>query len=195
MTRYPILKLEDMYYEQRRVAETVARRRKPSASSEGGLEGPFVPLAYAPGILDNLQHLGELCRLHTSIPPKLRELAIIITARHVSAQLEFHVHAIEAREFGMAEEKIQAIASQQAPPALDEDEGLVYTFCTEIHATGRASDSTLQAMETRFGKAMIIEFIATCGYYKTLGLSMNVTHPAIPKFLENFPLPFPTPSV
>ena len=122
MTRYPPVAPEDMYYEQRRVYRAVAKRRKPSASSEGGVEGPFVPLVHVPGILDRLQSLGEHCRFHTGLPAKLRELAIIITARHVAAQLEFHVHAMEAREFGLAEEAIEAVADQRRPAKLDADE-------------------------------------------------------------------------
>ncbi len=139
-----------------------------------------MPLAYAPGILDRLQALGEHCRFHTSLPAKLRELAIIVTARHVRAPLEFHVHAMEAREFGMAEHKIQSVAEGLRPTDMDEDEAAVHDFCSEMHATGRVSDAVYQQVEALLGKVSVIELIVTCGYYKTLGLSMNVTHPAVP---------------
>ncbi len=186
MTRYPPIAPEDMYDEQRRVVQAVTKRRKPSASSEGGVEGPFVPLVYVPGILDRLQSLGEHCRFHTAIPAKLRELAIIITARHVAAPLEFHVHAMEAREFGLAEEAIEAVASRRRPAQLDEDEALVYDFCTAAFAEGRVSDELFDRADKRFGKALIIDLLATCGYYAMLGWGMNVTQPATPAFLAGF---------
>ncbi|WP_051975147.1 carboxymuconolactone decarboxylase family protein [Cupriavidus necator] len=194
MTRYPPIAPEDMYYEQKRVFQAVSSRRKPSASSQGGVEGPFVPLVHVPGILDRLQSLGEYCRFHTAIPPKLRELAIMITARHVAAQLEFHVHAMEAREFGLAEEAIEAIAARRRPAAMDDDEALVYDFCTALFAEGRVSDALFDRAAERFGKAAIIDLIATCGYYATLGLVINVAKPATPAFLEGFIPAFPVPN-
>lgn len=194
MTRYPPVAVEDMYSEQRRVVQAVAKRRRPSVSSEGGVEGPFVPLVHVPGILDHLQYLGEYCRFNTSFTKKLREMAIIITARHVSAQLEFHVHAMEAREFGLAEHIINAIAERREPAGMDADETLVYQFCSSLYAEGRVSDELFDSVANRFGKAAVIDIVVTCGYYATLGLAMNVAQPATPAFLEGFVPAFQVPN-
>jgi len=193
MERYPPLPHEDMNRRQRDVVAAVSQRRKPSVSSQGGVEGPFVPLVYVPGILDHMQFLGEHCRFHTSLSPKLREFAIIIAARHVAAPLEFHVHAMEAREFGLAEETISAIAAQRRPAVMDLDETLLHDFCTSIYSDARVSDSLFEQCARRFGKSQIIELLATCGYYAMLGFGMNATHPAVPKFLEGFEPAFPVP--
>jgi len=193
MTRYPPVAREDMYYEQRRVVDAVSKRRKPSASSQGGVEGPFVPLVHVPGILDRLQALGEHCRFHTALAPKLRELAIIITARHVAAQLEFHVHAMEAREFGLAEHVIEAVAAGRQPEDMDADEALVHEFCTTLYAQGRVDDALFERAAARLGKPVVIDLVTTCGYYATLGLSMNVTQPAVPAFLAGFTPAFSVP--
>jgi 4-carboxymuconolactone decarboxylase len=193
-TRYPPVAPEDMYYEQIRVVQAVTKRRKPSVSSQGGVEGPFVPLVYVPGILDRLQSLGEHCRFHTAVPPKLREFAIIIAARHVAAPLEFHVHAMEAREFGLAEEVITAVAARKRPTKMDEEEELVYDFCSALFAEGRVSDDLFTRMERQFGRGVIIDLLATCGYYATLGLGMNVTHAPVPAFLAGFVPAFAVPN-
>jgi 4-carboxymuconolactone decarboxylase len=194
MTRYPPIPPEDMNYEQIRVVQAVKKRRKPSVSSEGGVEGPFVPLVYVPGILDRLQSLGEHCRFHTAIPAKLREFAIIITARHVAAPLEFHVHAMEAREFGLAEDVIGAVAAKSRPAKLNEDEALVYDFCTALFAEGRVSDAVFTRADKRFGKGVIIDLLATCWYYAMLGMGMNVTQAPVPAFLAGFVPAFPVPN-
>lgn len=182
-----------MNREQQRVVRAVSQRRKPSVSSEGGVEGPFVPLVYVPGILDRLQALGEHCRFRTSVPPKLRELAIIITARYVAAPLEFHVHAMEAREFGLAQEIIDSVAAQQRPEGMDADEELVHDFCAAYHSFGRVSEDIFQKVANHLGRTMVIELMATCGYYAMLGLSMNVSHPLVPKFLAGFQPAFSVP--
>lgn len=192
--RYPPLAKRDMNHEQLRVVDLVTKRRKPSVSSEGGVEGPFVPLVYIPGILDRLQALGEHCRFRTSLPPKLRELAIIITARHVAAQLEFHVHAMEAHEFGLDQSVIDAVAAREHPATMSIDEALVYDVCSQLHAQGAVSDDTFEKFIDYFDRTMLVELIATCGYYATLGLSMNVSHPPIPKFLAGFKPAFDVPT-
>jgi 4-carboxymuconolactone decarboxylase len=185
--RFPRIAMEDMYYEQRRVAQAIAARRKASASSNGGLEGPFVPLAYVPGILDRLQALGEHCRFYTGVPAKLREMAICITAYHIRAAVEFFVHAIEAREFGLAEDKLEALADGRRPENMDDEEALVYDFTLALHQDGRVSDELFARAEKQFGKATILDLIATCGYYATLGMVLNVTRTALP---DGVPLPF-----
>jgi 4-carboxymuconolactone decarboxylase len=170
MTRYPLIPPEDMYFEQRRVAQAVAQRRK------GGLAGPFIPLVHVPGILDRFQTLGEHVRFDTGLPRKLIELVILITARHVQAPFEFHVHSPPAREFGVSDETIEALAANRRPAKLDDDEAVVYDFCTELHKTGRVSDEMFARTDKRFGKAVILDLIATCGYYGALGWVLNVTH-------------------
>ncbi len=191
--RYPPILKENMNHEQLKVVQAVGQRRKPSVSSEGGVEGPFIPLVYVPGILDRLQFLGEHCRFHTSLEPKLRELAIIVTARHMAAPLEFHVHAMEAREFGLSDEVIDAVAAQRQPPNMDLEESLTYSFCNSLYVNGRVADELLDQCEATFGKTKIIELLATCGYYAMLGKGMNVTQAQTPKFLSGFTPAFTPP--
>ena len=47
-----------------------------------GAAGPFNVLLRSPEMGDLAQQFGASMRFHTSIPPKLNELAIIVTARH-----------------------------------------------------------------------------------------------------------------
>lgn len=193
--RYPPLTRRDMNQEQRRAVQAVTKRRKPSVSSEGGVEGPFIPLVYIPGILDRMQAVGEHCRFHTSLPAKLRELAIMITGRYVSAQIEFHVHAMEARHFGLPEATISAVAANQRPENMAADEEIVYDFCTSYHSQGEVSDEVFKKTSDAFGQAGVIELMTTCGYYGMLGLSMNVSHPPMPEFLKaGYKAPFPVPN-
>lgn len=194
MNRYPPLALEDMSWEQRRVYQAIMQRRKPSVSSQGGLSGPFVPLVYVPEILDRLQHLGEYCRFSTAVSPKLRELAIIVTARHVSAQLEFYVHAWEAHEFGLAQAVIDAIANQQEPAGMDVEESLIYHFCTSIHKEGQVSDDLFDRFESQFGKGAAIDVMVICGYYGTLGMVLNVSKASPPGYLAGFEPAFSVPN-
>ncbi len=53
------------------------------------LRGPFVPLLRSPELADRVQKLGLYFRFETKLPKPLKELAILVTARHWGAQYEW----------------------------------------------------------------------------------------------------------
>src|SRR5262249_969368 len=68
----------------------------------GGVRGPFNALLRSPELADRAQKLGEWVRYRSSIPEALKEFAILITARHWSAQYEWHAHHAHAMKAGLA---------------------------------------------------------------------------------------------
>jgi 4-carboxymuconolactone decarboxylase len=54
-----------------------------------------VPLLRSPELMDHAQRMGEYLRFRSSIGLRLSELAICITARHWSQQVEWAIHAVE----------------------------------------------------------------------------------------------------
>src|ERR1700722_17131143 len=58
------------------------------AGERGGLNGPFNVLLRSPEMGDQAQKLGAQLRFHSSLSDKIRELAIIMTARSWNAQYE-----------------------------------------------------------------------------------------------------------
>ena len=71
-----------------------------------GLGGPFNVLLRSPEMGDLAQKLGEYARFRPAVPAKLRELAIIVTARHWTAQYEWNAHRRAAAQAGLKEEII-----------------------------------------------------------------------------------------
>ncbi len=72
--RFPDLKREQMTEAQKRVYDEIA-------GSRGSVRGPFGPLLRSPELADRWQRLGEYVRYKTSLPARLNEFAILITAR------------------------------------------------------------------------------------------------------------------
>src|SRR2546430_2932112 len=54
------------------------------AAKRGKIRGPYVPLMHHPALAERVGDLGEYLRFDATLPGDLRELAILITARHVS---------------------------------------------------------------------------------------------------------------
>src|SRR5688572_4068878 len=112
----PPIPAEAMTPAQREAAEEIAAGRR------GGVYGPFVPALRSPEFLRRLQRLGEYLRYDLALPPRLREMAIILTARHWTQDFEWDVHAPLARQAGLAAPVIEAIKEGRRPAGMEGDE-------------------------------------------------------------------------
>ena len=84
--RFTPLTLETMDPEQRKVAEGII------GGPRGGMRGPFNALLRAPELADHAQKLGAYVRFGSKLPEALKEMAILITGRHWTAQYEWYAH-------------------------------------------------------------------------------------------------------
>lgn len=111
----------------------------------GGVRGPFNALLRSPELADRVQKLGEFLRYESSIPPRLNEFAILITARHWNAQYEWHAHHAHAMKGGLKPEIAADLAQGRRPADMQDDEAIVYDFCRERHVDKTVSDATYDA--------------------------------------------------
>jgi 4-carboxymuconolactone decarboxylase len=144
------------------------------AGPRGGVIGPFVATLRSPELTRRLQRLGEYIRYNAALPEKLRELAILLTAREWKQGFEWDVHAPLAAQAGLSDAVIAAIAHGHAPSSLGSDELLVYSVFTELHLTRAVTDATYGAACREFGEQGVIDLVALIGYYTTLAMIMNV---------------------
>jgi len=139
-----------------------------------GLGGPFNVLLRSPEIGDLAQKLGEYARFRPAVPAKLRELAIIITARHWTAQYEWNAHRRAAAQAGLSADVIEAIANRKRPAKLLPDEEVVYNFATELLETKQVRDETFKAAVDKFGEKGVVDIIGVMGYYQMVSMLLNV---------------------
>ena len=146
----------------------------------GSLNGPFNVYLRSPEMGDLAQKLGAYTRFHTSVPKRLNELAIIITARFWNAQYEWQAHRKNAAAEGVNQDTIEAIAAGKRPASMQPDEALVYDFCTEMLNTRQVSDKTFQAAKSQLGEQRMVDLVAVMGYYALVSMALN---------LDRYPLP------
>ena len=173
--RFRPLSLDEMTPEQRRVAESIL------AGPRKSLSGPFSALLYSPETGDRAQKLGEQVRFHNFLPEKLKELAILVVARHWTAQFEWYAHHRMALQAGISPAIAEAIAAGQHPEGMDVEETAIYTFATELIETKEVSDATFKAVADRFGQQGVVDLIATMGYYTLVSMTLNVNRFPIPE--------------
>lgn len=163
---------------QRRVRNTIA------AGPRGGARGPFPAMMRSPELADRAAKLGEFLRFGTSLPPRLSEMAIIITAREWTAQYEWYAHAQLALKGGLSSDIVDAIAARRRPPKMQDDEAVMYDFCTELHRTRGVSDATYKRAVGAFGENGVVEIIGLSGYYVMVAMTLNVAQVPLPAGVE-----------
>jgi 4-carboxymuconolactone decarboxylase len=171
--RLPPIPPEQWTDEQRRHAEEIIR------GPRGALVSPFVPLMRSPELMDHAQRMGEYLRYRSALGQRLSELAILITARRWSQQVEWAIHAPIAEREGIAPEAIRAIAEGRRP-TLPDDEAAVHDFCIELHRDRGVSDATWNEAVRRFGERGAVDLIGINGYYSLLSMVMNAARTPVP---------------
>lgn len=181
--RLPPIPEPEMTETQRRVRADIA------AGPRGAVRGPFDALLRSPELADRLQKVGAYVRFESSLPARLSELAILVTARHWGAQYEWYAHRRLAEKAGLAPAIADAIAERRRPDAMQADEAAVYDFCRELHETKQVSDAAWNAALERFGERGVIDLIGTCGYYGAVSMVLNATRHPLPEGVAPLLLP------
>jgi 4-carboxymuconolactone decarboxylase len=140
----------------------------------GKIEGPFIPLLRCPELMNRLEKVGEYIRFTGALPARIRELAIMRTARHANQQTEWAIHHPIALSAGLSPDTLIAVAAGTSPAGLPADEQACLSFCTELLEKTSVSEAAYTAAKNHFDESGIIELTTIIGYYTTLAMILNV---------------------
>lgn len=184
MPRISLPNPETMSPEQRAVYDKVV------SGPRGVLRGPLRAALHNAELASRWQALGELLRYKTSFPPRLSEIAILVTGRACSSPFEWYAHRAEAEKAGIEAEFIEAILAQTTPSWASDDDAIVHQFAVELNRANSVSDATYARALTRFGEKAVVELTALIGYYTMVAMTLNTHEIPLPEGVEPaFPLP------
>jgi len=174
--RFKPLAESDMSEAQRKAARELASGPRGRMNPDG----PNALLLRSPDLMSRTQKVGEYLRYNSSLPSRLNEFAILVTARQWNAQVEWLAHHPLALKAGLAPEVAADLARGLRPAGMKDDEAIIYQFCTELHETKAVSDPTFKAVADQFGERGVIDLIALTGYYTMLAMVLNVGRQPLP---------------
>ena len=151
------------------------------AGPRAGANGPFNVLLRSPEMGDIAQQFGASMRFNQSMPRKLNEMAIIITARYWTAQYEWYAHKRAALQAGLDPAIVDAIQHGRRPAAMQKDEDAVYTFCTELLNTKHVSDATFAAAKNAVGEKGVVDLMGVMSWYQMVSMLLNVDRYPLPE--------------
>ena len=127
-----------------------------------------------------IQKLGSQIRFNSSLPPRLNEFAILITAQFWGAKYEWFAHYRLAMKAGLSPEVAEAVKYNKRPDNMTSEEAAVYDFSTQLHQTHFVTDQTYQETLSLFGERGVVDLIAVNGYYDLVSMTLNVDRTPVP---------------
>ena len=173
MTRVAHLTPDELSPEQKRVYDDIIGPR-------GNVGGPFAVWLRIPRIADTANRFGNSLRVAGKLDKRLMELAVLMIARHWSAQYEWFVHEKAGLQAGLTAEVIDAVRHHRLPPFAREDEKLIYDVVNELHQTRTISQASYDRAVAALGLEMFIELITVVGFYTTAAMMINAFDAPVP---------------
>lgn len=155
--------------------------------------GPYAAWLRSPVVLSGRKIVGDyLLAYKGALPPKLTEIAILMTARHWTQQYIWHSHVALATKAGVRQDVMAALADGRRPPNMGEDEAAIYDFCDELLRTQSVSDATYARALTHLGGEQgIVEAVGAVGHWASNAMLMNTVRLPLPAGATAPLKPFP----
>lgn len=159
--RFAPLKAEELSPPQKAWAELISappRNAKFTAP-------PYRAYIRNPDLAPKLSNLSDYLRWNTSLPPRLSEMAILITARQWTVQYEWSAHYPLAMKAGLDPKIADGIAKGTRPDAMKDDEAALYDLGIALYRDKKVDDAVYEAALEKFGERGIMDIIGIMGYY------------------------------
>jgi 4-carboxymuconolactone decarboxylase len=172
--RFRPLAYDELTPEQKVYADKeLAAGRKPEI-------GPFNIYLRSPQMAELSRPFVDYLRFKAPTPRKLKEIAIMLTARYWGGQYVWYSHRQQALDAGLSPAFIAAMAAGERPANMAADEATVYDFCTQLLSTRQVSDANFKAMVNVVGERGIVELIGTMGHFTGLTMLFVVDRYPVP---------------
>lgn len=175
--RLPMPKREDMDAEGQAVFDATLASANASfrgGSPGAGLKGPAGIQLYSPQYRMRFQSLNDYLRFEAGIPPRLREITILSTARETDHQFEWCAHEQIALREGVEASVIDVIRHRQPVTGLAESDATIIALVREAVGLRKVSSATYARARALYGTRMLVDLTALVGHYLSVGVLLNV---------------------
>jgi 4-carboxymuconolactone decarboxylase len=140
------------------------RAVKPGATL-AGLQGPAGVQLYSPKAGAHLTAVNHYLRYEAGIPPRIREIAILITAREMDSQFEWVAHESQALKEGVPQAVIDAIKHRGNLEGIEPTDALVVALGRQIWRDHKVTPETFAQAKAAFGAHQLVDLILLMGNY------------------------------
>jgi putative methionine-R-sulfoxide reductase with GAF domain/alkylhydroperoxidase family enzyme len=160
--RLPLPRREDLDEEGQRTYDRLA---DPDGGTLRGLRGPGGIQLHSPELSRRSRPVNHYLRYESGLGGRVRELAILATAREHDSQFEWAAHAPAALAEGIASEIIDLIRWRSDTAGLAAADAVVIDLAREMFGGRTVSPQTYSRALRQFGRRKLVDLVALMGNY------------------------------
>jgi len=177
--RLPLVKREDLDENGKKQYDS-QMGRKASGRSVAGLRGPGGLNLYSPKAAFHLSGLSNYLRYDSGMSGRVREIAILVTARGLDHQFEWTVHEPVALKEGVPKEVIEVIKGRKSAENLPEPDATIIQLGRQIFEQKKVSPDVFARARKLFGDRGLVELLMLMGNYSAIGVLLTAVDMQLP---------------
>jgi AhpD family alkylhydroperoxidase len=164
---------EDQWDDRTRAA--LAALLPPDRRNPQGAGNAMATLARHPDLTETFLPFNTRLLLRSTLPPRLRELAILRVAQRCACVYEWTHHVKIAAKAGLSEAEIEAAGRGEASPGIDsaEIDSAVLSAVDELGDECNVSDRTWATLGEHLDERQLMDLVFTIGAYSMLAMAFN----------------------
>ena len=169
--RLPFVKREDLDAEGQKLYDM---HTDPKGGTIRGLKGPGGIGLHSPGFSHATRPAGRYLRFESGHSPRVRETAILISARMSNSQFEWAAHEPEGLSVGVPQTVIDVIKYRKSLDGLEAVDQIIIQLGREAFGERKVTPETYARAHKQFGTKGLIDLIALMGNYAATAALLTV---------------------
>ena len=137
----------------------------PKGGTIVGIRGPAGIQLYSPKLAEIARPLNSYLRFECGLSARLREIAILATARELDSQFEWAAHEPEALKEGVPAATIEIIKHRKSTTSLPDAEAAVIELAREFYRTKKVSSATFARAAKHYAPRELVNIVSLMGNY------------------------------
>lgn len=137
----------------------------PKGGTIRGLKGPSGIQLHSPGLSQHAGPLNRYLRFGAGFSGRVRELAILVTARECDSQFEWAAHEPEALRQGIAPQLIDVVRHRKSTAGLDEADKVIIELGREMFGARKVASDTFARALKQFGRRALVDLVSLMANY------------------------------
>ena len=185
--RLPLVRREDL---PEGAKEIFDNHVTPGGDSHAGMQGPGGVRLHSPRLAELSRPAVRYLRHETGLSTRIREVAILTSAREHNSKFEWQQHERVGLREGVPPRTIDVIKHRKPVDGLDEAEAVVIEMGRQLFREHTLSSELFAKARDIFGEQKLIDLIANMGIYAATAILLAAVDMQVPPD-EEILLPVP----
>ena len=158
--RLPLLKRDELDDDGKKMYDLAVN---PNSRTIAGLQGPAGIQLYTPKLASLEHDHNQYLRYEAGFSPRVRELAILVTAREMNSQFEWTAHEPVGLQEGLDRNVVEIIKHRGSTVGLPESDAVIIQLGRQMFGEHRVAPDTFARASKLFGPRTLVNLVALMG--------------------------------